>query len=60
MIFHVFNFFLLGVDDGLGHLDEGGVFAVFYLNLCHIDGALVVGDHHEEKVFVWVAGHIMG
>src|SRR5687768_8216074 len=60
---HLGDLLLLGVDDGLGHGLGLLIIALLQLDTGHVDGALVMRDHHQEEVGIHhtrgLHGHVL-
>jgi hypothetical protein len=52
---HKANFVVLGVDDICGQPLQLGVLAIFQFNLCHLDGALMMGNHVGHEILIGVS-----
>src|SRR5262245_11116933 len=53
---HDRDLLLLRDDDLLGKPPQASILAVAYLYHRHVDGSLVMGDHHAREIAVSIAG----
>ena len=57
---HDVDLLFLGDDDFLGQPAQRRVLPVQQVRLGHVDGALVVRDHHGGEIVIGIAGHGRG
>jgi hypothetical protein len=54
---HFIDLLLLCADDGGGQRTHACVLSILKLDLRHIDGALMMRNHHEHEVVICIARH---